>query len=99
MSPLEQLSWLLEIFWSVFGEVWWLVLPVLLYAIFKNLWLFYIRLVSLHNMTWSLLEIHVPQEVLRTPLAMEQIFAALAAIYPKVTFLKKWWDGKLVDWV
>lgn len=99
MSPLEQISWLLGIFWSIFSEVWWLVLPVILYVIFTNLWLFYLRLVTLHNMSWSLLEIHVPQEVLRTPLAMEQIFAALAAIYPKVTFLKKWWNGKVVDWV
>lgn len=99
MSPLEQLGWLLGIFWSVMGEVWWLVLPVVLFGIFSNLWLFYLRLVSLQKMSWSMLEIHIPREVLRTPKAMEQIFAALAAIWPGVTFFEKWWAGKVVGWM
>ncbi len=99
MDPFEQITWLLSIFWSIFKEVWWIVLPFLLFSILSNLWLFYLRITNLQKISWSLLEIHVPKEILRTPKAMEQIFASIAAIWPGISFFDKWWKGKIVEWI
>lgn len=98
MSPFEQYPILFGNFWLVFLQVWWFVLPFVLLSFLLNLWLFYLKLRTLKLMSWSLLEIQVPREILRTPKAMEQIFAALAAIWPAVNFYEKWWKGKVIEW-
>ncbi|MDP1689343.1 MAG: hypothetical protein Q8L47_04430 [bacterium] len=98
MSLFEQFPILFGNFWLVFREVWWFVLPFLLLSFLLNLWLFYLKLRTLQQMSWSLLEIQVPREILRTPKAMEQIFASLAAIWPAINFYEKWWKGKVVEW-
>lgn len=99
MDPFEQLIWIFSNLWLIFREVWWIVLPFVLFSAFSNLWLFYLRLSNLQKMNWSLFEVHVPKEILRTPKAMEQIFAAIGAIWPAVTFFDKWWKGKIIEWI
>lgn len=99
MSPFERLLWLWGSFWFLFSEIWWLVLPLLLFGVFASLWLFYLYLLAFAKIPWGLLEIRIPKEIARTPKAMEQIFAAVAAIDPTRTFLEKWWKGKVIEWV
>ena len=99
MSPLERLWWLLGIIWSFFAGVWWFVVPVILFGVLSNLWILYLKTRKLHAINWSLLEIHVPREILRTPKAMEQIFAALNAIDSDISFTDKWWKGKTIEWL
>ncbi len=51
-------------------------------------------------MAWVLLEITPPREVMTSPKAMEQIFAAMHAIKSsKPKFWKKWWIGKVYNWM
>ena len=64
--------------WS---EVWWIVLPLIAFFIFWDFWLLYLHVRFVKAITWKLLEIKVPKNVLKTPKAMEQIFAAAHAPY------------------
>lgn len=95
MTPTE----VLYVLGSVFAKTWWLVAPPFLFFTFLELWLGYVRLLYLRNMQWVLLEVKVPKEITRTPKAMEQVFAAVNAIWPKVSFWEKWLKGKVADWV
>ena len=83
--------------WS---EVWWIVLPLCAIFIFWDFWLFYIHVRFVKAITWKLLEIKVPKNVLKTPKAMEQIFAAAHAPYSYgVLPFDKYWKGKEEYWM
>ncbi|MBN2197640.1 hypothetical protein JW698_00355 [Candidatus Wolfebacteria bacterium] len=69
---------------SVIGLIiffWWLILPLFLFYIFCKLWMIYIRTKFVNNLKWSLFEIKVPKDILKTPKAMEPVFHALIAMY------------------
>ena len=83
-------SWLGPI-WS---RAWWFVLPFFLGPIFWNRWLFYINRLFMKNVSWTLLAVRVPQNVLKTPKAMEQVFAAAHGIYSfGFRLYDKYWNG------
>ena len=63
------------------GEVWWIVLPLVALFIFWDFWLIYLHVRYLKAISWKVLEIKVPKNVLKTPKAMEQIFAAAHTPY------------------
>lgn len=88
----------LSVLWSVFAATWWLTIPVVLFLVFKMLWLLYIRILYAKTISWVMLEVKIPKNIETTPKAMEQVFASLAAIYSfGVTFYEKWWGGKIQD--
>ena len=66
----------------------------------KDLWLLRLREKTMAGMKWVTLEIKIPKENLKSPKAMEQVFASLHATY---TFglkpIDKWWYGKIEDWM
>lgn len=75
-------------------------MPLALFFIFRELWLFYIRTLYLGSVKWKMLEVKVPREILKTPKAMEQIFAAVHGIYPYgFRFWEKYWEGKVDPWM
>ncbi|KKR88971.1 MAG: hypothetical protein UW50_C0002G0012 [Candidatus Wolfebacteria bacterium GW2011_GWA1_44_24] len=83
----------------VFYGVWWLVLPIILFLIFRNVWLIYVRTEFIRSKKWKLFEIKVPREILKTPKAMEQVFASLYASYTyNLSWLRKWIDGQVNLW-
>lgn len=84
----------------VFVYLWWLILPLFLFPIFWNLYLVYIRTRYVNEIEWSMMEVKIPKEILKTPKAMEQIFAEMVATYsfgpkPVDAYLK----GKVESWV
>ncbi|MBI2035871.1 MAG: hypothetical protein HYT12_04320 [Candidatus Liptonbacteria bacterium] len=99
MSPIETLFTTFGFAWNMLLQVWWLLLPIVLFLIFRDLWVFYLKLQYLQKFTWTLLEVSVPREILRTPKAMEQVFAAVNGIDPTITLTEKWWKGLIVDWI
>ncbi len=99
MSPFETLSVIFSLVWSILFQIWWIVLPIFLFLIFRDIWVTYLKLQKYYEIKWSVLKINVPREVLRTPKAMEQIFAAVNGIDPTITFTEKWWKGGIVEWV
>ena len=59
----------------------------------------YIKGAFIRGIKWKLLEVQVPKEVLRTPKAMEQIFAAVHSMLSSITKLRdKYWYGKVQLW-
>ncbi len=79
-------------------EYWWIIAPVTLFFIFKDLWLDYVRNKYISSTEWVLLEIKIPKEVQKTPKAMEQVFAGLHGVQTSPNFTDKWFQGKVVPW-
>lgn len=93
--------------WDILGNVfstilsyWWAIAPLILFLVVFDLFKDYTKSIYLSNLKWIMLEIRLPQETKRSPLAMEQVFAALHTAPGGVR--KKWvegfWKGKVGDW-
>src|SRR5258708_4646866 len=67
--------------WQVWSLVWWIVLPIITGLFFWETYLLFLHVRFLKSINWVLLEIKIPKNNLRTPKAMEQIFAAAHAPY------------------
>jgi hypothetical protein len=72
---------ILQSIWSVWAATWWIFTPLIAAFILWDFWLIYLHVRFGKSIKWQLLEIHVPKDVLKTPKAMEQIFAAAHAPY------------------
>lgn len=66
---------------QVWGYTWWFFLPLILAIIAWEGWKLYLHVRFLKSIKWVVLEIKVPKDVLKTPKAMEQIFAAAHTPY------------------
>jgi hypothetical protein len=84
----------------VWGAVWWFVLPIIALIIFWEGWKLHLHHKFVESINWKLLEIKVPKNVLKTPKAMEQIFAAAHAPYfYGIPFLRKYLQGQEEYWM
>jgi hypothetical protein len=83
----------------VWGLSWWIIIPFLSFYVFLDAWLEYRRGQFVKSIKWQLLEIKVPKDILKTPKAMEQIFAAAQATYSGIGFWDKYFKGKLQNWM
>ncbi len=78
----------------VWNHVWWIVMPVIAAIFFWGAWEYYLHVRWFEGIKWKLLEIKIPKNVLKTPKAMEQIFAAAHAPYSYgFRFFDKYWKG------
>jgi hypothetical protein len=85
---------------TVWGYVWWIVLPIIAIIIFWEAWKIHLHVDFVRSINWKLLEIKVPKNVLKTPKAMEQIFAAAHAPYSYgFSFFQKYWQGRDEYWM
>ncbi|HVO28784.1 MAG TPA: hypothetical protein VMT81_02260 [Candidatus Paceibacterota bacterium] len=66
---------------QVWAATWWFFLPLIAAIVLWDFWRQYLHIRFLKNIKWELLEIKVPKNILKTPKAMEQIFAAAHAPY------------------
>lgn len=82
---------------KIFFDWGWLVLPFLLFPIWKNLWLGYIKLQFALARKWVVFEIKIPQIVDKTPKSMEQLFAGIYAIKSGGNLIDKYIKGKHQD--
>ncbi len=79
---------------------WWVVLLIPILFIFRDWWLLRIRREFIGAMEWSLVEVKIPRENLKTPKAMEQVFASLHASYSfGLKRIDRWWFGKVEEWM
>lgn len=98
--PLEIINGIYQSLLQVLSVSWWFVLPLTFFFIFWDLWVIYVQLEYAKRIPWVLLEIKVPREILKTPKAMEQIFAVVHATYTfGLKFWEKYWEGKLETWM
>lgn len=74
---------------TVWGATWWIVLPIVTGMMAWESWRLFQHYRFIDNLDFKLLEIKIPKNVLKTPKAMEQIFAAAHAPY---SYGYYWWD-------
>lgn len=67
--------------WTVWEAVWWIATLLIALIVFWEAWHLHLHYKWVHHIHWTLLEIKVPKNILKTPKAMEQIFAAAHAPY------------------
>jgi hypothetical protein len=75
---------------TLLSPVW---LPVFLFVGFWKIWMHYIRFQFWFNQENVLLEIQLPAEVEKSPLAMELFLTALWNSGNETTFIKRIWEG------
>ncbi|MEK7553232.1 MAG: hypothetical protein AAB504_00880 [Patescibacteria group bacterium] len=76
-----------------------LALAIALFKIFEQVWLFYKQSLYKKAIKWTVLELRIPREVLKTPKAMEQFFINLHSLKNEPgNFLEKYTDGEVTLW-
>ena len=96
----EVIKSILSSFTFSFYLTWWIILPLVLFFVFKDVWFFYIRTLFIRKIKWVILEIKVPRNILKTPKAMEQVFASLYASYSfGMSIWDRIWDGKVEPYI
>lgn len=73
-------------------------LPIILFVIFWNLWITYIRADYIKNENNVLLEIKLPREITKSPLAMEAVLSGIHIGIGETTFIDRWWKGRVRTW-
>ena len=79
---------------------WWAILPLCLFFIWKDFWVWGLNRLWRKKIKWALLEIKIPRNILKTPKAMENVFAAFHAIYFKSISLEDiYFKGEELFWL
>ena len=78
----------------------WFVAPIFFIALFWRIRLYYIRMEFLKKQKWEMLEIRFPADNVRTPKAMEQVFATIWGMYTfGLKFVDAYIEGKVELWI
>jgi hypothetical protein len=85
---------LLKEVFSVIGVLYPVWLPLFLLYIFLKLWKIYVRADFFHKQENVLLEIKLPREILKSPLAMESVFSGLHQGGGETTWFDRNYFGK-----
>lgn len=80
---------------SVFGEVWFIIFPIVFWFLFKNFWLRHAANCWMATQNDILLEIIPPQNIEKSPKVMEGFFNALAATDAGMNMFAKYALGKM----
>ena len=84
---------------QVMAVSWWVILPVGLFFIWNEFWLWGKNRIFRKNMKWMIVEIKIPRNIEKTPKAMESVFSALHAIRFKTPdFEDKYFRGEESMW-
>jgi len=95
-------------FWkpySVIGKAliqfWWIVFPVMLFYLFKILWMDFVSLYSrfswLKSLKWTYLEIIPPKDLEKGPQPMEAIFQGMSGVLKTLSVFETHLLGKFTD--
>jgi hypothetical protein len=106
-TPKTKMNNFLDIF-SQFGpifsallEFWWIILPVLLFFLFKHLWMDFIIQYSKYSfvrgLQWTYLEIIPPKNIEKGPRIMESLYQGIAGVVVSINPLDKYLKGALIE--
>ena len=95
---IEVFNGILQIIFRILAASWWAILPLILLPVFLDFWLMAIRFKYILKIKWVLLEIKIPREILKTPKAMELVFAAVYSMHDSKKFVDIWWKGEVQFW-
>lgn len=82
---------------SLFIDTRFLWLPIVLFLIFWDLWVYYIRARYIKNLRWVLLEIKLPREIVKSPKSMEMVLNSLCSARTG-DLIERYWDGYVTPW-
>lgn len=86
--------------WKVFTWIWWIVVPLGLFFVVIDLWVFYVKVKFFKKAQYKLLEIRIPKNLVKVPKSMENIFSTFSAIKVSTKgFKKKYIEGKSQLWL
>jgi len=75
---------------------WWFIIFLPLFLLLQNSLLAWRQKRFENSSDWTLLEIVIPREILKSPLAMEQVLTAISALRNSPTTpLEYYWDGEI----
>lgn len=85
---------------DVLAAIWPLLAFAVLLPLFTSTWLFYRQeKFEKEQIKWILLELKIPREIRKNPLAMEQVLTAIWNLRNAPgDFREKWWDGEVTLW-
>lgn len=87
-----------EVFLRILVGISPIIACVILFTIFWPLWIKYVRAQFFFKQKYTLLEIRLPKENAKTPLAMELFLSALHQTSGEGTWYDKYWLGKTRPW-
>jgi hypothetical protein len=90
-----------SILWKVFSVVWFLApfwAPPILIAVFAKVWMIYKRSEFIKNQQHTLLEIRLPREIRKSPLAMEAVLSGVHRSLGEGTPIDIYLKGKVRPW-
>ena len=92
---MEQLVIILSTILSVLKNWWWIILPLILWRPFLFFWLEWRKEIWWSKQRMILLEIKMPEEIIKPIKAMEQVFLGLwGTNFDPPDWWEKWVDGK-----
>lgn len=84
---------------QVLSVSWWVIVPLGLFFIWREFWIWGLNRLWKKSIQWTLLEIKIPRNILKTPKAMENVFSALHAMYIKpIDFEDTYFKGEGLFW-
>ncbi|MDO8604696.1 MAG: hypothetical protein Q7K40_04885 [bacterium] len=72
--------------------------PIFFAYLFHHQWMHYVQHRFISNINWIVLEIKLPKEIHKTPLAMEIVSNVFYQSTSKIEWWDKYWKGKVKDW-
>ncbi|MCK9379353.1 MAG: hypothetical protein M0P97_04395 [Candidatus Moranbacteria bacterium] len=79
--------------WQLLSHIWFIVLPPVLYYLFKLIWMDFVQDRFAGSLDWIMLEIIPPREIERSPQPMESIFNGLTGVYKGLNAKEIYVDG------
>ena len=71
-------------------------MPLFLFFVLKDLWVYSREKNYKDKIEWTLLEIRIPQDVLKTPKAMEYVLVALHGVWDELNMRDTWIKGEVL---
>jgi len=100
MNILEIFSLYTPILRALF-EFWWVILPVLLFLLFKFIWKDFVIWASedafVKKLQWTYLEIIPPKDIEKSPKVMESLYQGMAGVVVSINPLDEWTKGVFMD--
>lgn len=97
MPFFDIVSLIFETLFLAIKAAWWVAVPLFLVSKIKRYYLLYKIIKYFRKLQFVLLEITLPPDVLKTPKAMENVFAGMHGSWTDLTFRDRWVKGEVQD--
>lgn len=95
----EILHLIIILILTILKKTWWLWFFVILFPLFVSLWLYWRQELYKKRLSFTVLEVKVPRETLKSPQAMEQILYTFYTLRNAPSdLMSKYWKGEVTKW-